>query len=231
MPKVTLIARPSFLGASECERCRGDQLLGTDGEKLAEFAGRLCYDSFGKGRSSEEFHANIIDHGHVNVLYHAHYSMLIQDVSRNLTHELIRHHVGFSPSQRSTRYCDESDSDVVDHPEVKKAIAKTPGGGALYEAVTTLDKTWRRTYAIVVHELMSCGSDKKTAHGAAARYLPNGIATELVWTGNAQAFRSLIERRSIPDIVDAEFVELAEKMREIMAEEMPLYFARRDSND
>jgi thymidylate synthase ThyX len=42
--------------------------------------------------------------------------MWITGVSRNLSHELVRHHVGFSPSQRSTRYVDERDSAVVDHP-------------------------------------------------------------------------------------------------------------------
>lgn len=43
---------------------REDQLQGTAGEKLTEIAGRVCYDSFGKGRSSAEYHEHIIAVNH-----------------------------------------------------------------------------------------------------------------------------------------------------------------------
>lgn len=222
--KVTLIAKPQWCAPPDMEqvqRCRPDQLQGTDGEKVAEFAGRLCYDSFGRGRDSDAFAANILESGHVNVLYHAHFVLLVEGVSRNLSHELVRHHVGFSPSQRSTRYCDERDSPLVHHPELGP-VDELPG--ALQVSLMRLDAAWRATYADVVTHMMDLGRDRKTAQGAAARYLPNGVETELVWSGNAGAFLQMLPRRSIPKVVDAEFVDVAREMWRVMREQMPAYF-------
>jgi len=49
---------------------RGDQAQGTYLEVLAEIAGRVCYDSFGKGRSSKDFHKHIREVGHLSVYEH-----------------------------------------------------------------------------------------------------------------------------------------------------------------
>lgn len=49
------------------------QLIGTIGERLAEVAGRTCYDSFGKGRDSVSYHQHILDVGHLSV--HEHYNI------------------------------------------------------------------------------------------------------------------------------------------------------------
>lgn len=220
--KVTLISSPNFHGASSSsgKRARPDQLQGTDAERLAEYAGRKCYDSFGRGRDSAAFAENILEHGHVNVLYHAWFSLDIEGVSRNLTHELVRHHVGFSPSMRSTRYCYEGASKTVEHP-VLRGLERTE---AHAKAEAAFDRAWREAYDHTIQALVAAGHDKKTAHGAAARYLPNGIETSLVWSGNIAAFRSLLERRSIEGVVDAEFVELCAAMREVLRPLAPAYF-------
>ena len=223
--KVTLIARPEYVGynTASFDRARGDQMQGTGGEKIAEHAGRTCYDSFGRGRDSAGFAANIIDHKHVNVLYHSVYVMEILDVSRNLSHELVRHHVGFSPSQRSTRYCDERYSYVIDHPEIARRIRGGQSSLAWVEAYSAFHEAWRSLYSRTVEELTDDGCERKTAQGAAARYLPNGIATNLVWSGNIAAFKSMIERRSEP-VVDEEFRLLVGEMLKIMRAEAPRYF-------
>lgn len=75
------------------------------GEALSEFAGRLCYLSFGegevdghasvKGRTvTSEYFANILDTRHGSVLEHAVWSILFEGVSRSFTHELVRHRAG-----------------------------------------------------------------------------------------------------------------------------------------
>jgi flavin-dependent thymidylate synthase len=46
------------------------QLQGTPAEQLTELAGRICYDSLGTGRSSEDYHKHITDSGHTSVLGH-----------------------------------------------------------------------------------------------------------------------------------------------------------------
>lgn len=223
--KVELIARPSFVGEDTDEglRCRDDQLTGTDGEKVAEFAGRVCYESWGKGRDSDAFAANILDHFHPNVLYHSVFVMSISGISRNLSHELVRHHVGFSPSQRSTRYVDERNTRVIDHPVI--GADRSLMSDAWDEDYGRFAESFRALYARTVDELIAQGHDRKTARGAAARYLPNGIETRLVWSGNAAAFLSMIPRRSTPKVVDEEFRLLAKAMLDILKEEMPRYFA------
>ena len=77
----------------------------TDGERLSEFAGRLCYMSQRNpaGRSTHEYIENIKKQGHGSVLEHANYSLLLEGVSRSLTHELVRHRAGFAYSQLSQR--------------------------------------------------------------------------------------------------------------------------------
>lgn len=222
--RVTVIAEtkltPEFYGLEQVKRARPDQLCGTDSEVLAEFAGRVCYDSFGVGRDSDGFAANIVEHGHFNVLYHPWYSLFIEGVSRNLSHELVRHHVGFSPSQRSTRYCDESESPVVHHPQVQAIDAKSVG---VKRRIEEFEAAMRLAYNAVVDTLTEQGCDRKTAQGAAARILPNGIETELVWSGNLYAFMSMLERRTAL-VADEEFRLLGVEMLRKITAKAPRYF-------
>ena len=119
---VRLLAMPSLTDdALEIMRdeCRGDQMRGSSVEVISEMAGRVCYDSFGRGRNSQDFHRHILESAHINIYTHCVFTFLVEGVSRNLSHELIRHHVGTAISQRSTRYCDESESVTVRHPQDK----------------------------------------------------------------------------------------------------------------
>lgn len=224
--RVTLIAETKltleFYKLEQVKRARPDQLCGTDSEVLAEFAGRVCYDSFGVGRDSDGFAANIVEHGHFNVLYHPHYSMFIEGVSRNLSHELVRHHVGFSPSQRSTRYCDESLSPTVNHPAVQRLNGEA--GQKVASALEECENANLQAYTIIVDVLTKQGCDRKTAQGAAARVLPNGIETELVWSGNLYAFMSMLERRT-ESVADEEFRLLGVEMLRKLTAKAPRYFS------
>jgi thymidylate synthase (FAD) len=118
-PVVTLIGRPQFvepphLGVQWHE-------AGTDGERLAEFAGRLCYMSQRNpaNRTTAEYLGNILRQGHGSVFEHAVYVVLIEGVSRSLTHELVRHRAGFGYSQLSQRYVGESEAAFVVPPAVQ----------------------------------------------------------------------------------------------------------------
>jgi thymidylate synthase (FAD) len=95
-PTVSLLARPSFTEPAHLAvSWLGDS---TDGERLAEFAGRLCYMSQRNpaSRSTRDYLENIKKQGHGSVLEHANYSLLFEGVSRSLTHELVRHRAGFA---------------------------------------------------------------------------------------------------------------------------------------
>lgn len=85
----------------------------TDGERLAEVAGRLCYKSFDVELNSnltkvregnKDYLANVIKSGHGSVLEHATTTIAFCNVSRVFTHEIVRHRVGCAFSQESLRY-------------------------------------------------------------------------------------------------------------------------------
>lgn len=54
------------------------QMQGTALERLAELSGRVCYDSLGKGRSSEDFHKHILEVKHGSVYGHGAVTVKIQ---------------------------------------------------------------------------------------------------------------------------------------------------------
>jgi thymidylate synthase (FAD) len=94
-PRVTLVARPQFLEPEHLRvRWLGDA---SDGERLAEYAGRLCYMSQQNpaGRSTAEYLRNILKQGHGSVFEHAVYGVLIEGISRSCSHELVRHRAGW----------------------------------------------------------------------------------------------------------------------------------------
>jgi len=117
-PRVTLIARPEFLEPEHLRvQWRGES---SSGERLAEFAGRVCYMSQHNpaNRSTAEYLENIKKQGHGSVLEHAVYVLLIEGISRSCSHELVRHRAGFGYSQLSQRYVDESHAAFVMPPAI-----------------------------------------------------------------------------------------------------------------
>ncbi|MDU6092992.1 MAG: FAD-dependent thymidylate synthase, partial [Staphylococcus lugdunensis] len=95
----------------------------TEAEHLVEASGRLCYMSFGEQnqspRNTNEYIMNLIVQGHESVLEHLNWTFLITGVSRAFTHQLVRHRAGFSYSQLSQQYHDESEAEFVVPIEVR----------------------------------------------------------------------------------------------------------------
>jgi thymidylate synthase (FAD) len=195
-PQITVLARPMF---SEPEHLPVNWMgEGTDGEKLAEFAGRLCYMSQRNpaNRTTRDYLENIKRQGHGSVLEHASYTLLLEGISRSLTHELVRHRAGFAYSQLSQRYVDESEANFV----VPPAIV---GDEALERSWREQMESAQRSYVALVDELMArygWVADKvhrrKMAREAARGVLPNSTETKIVVTGNARAWRTMLELRS-----------------------------------
>ncbi|MHB1862307.1 MAG: FAD-dependent thymidylate synthase [Gemmatimonadaceae bacterium] len=195
-PRVTLLARPAF---AEPEHLPVEwQGESTDGERLAEFAGRLCYMSQHNParRATREYLDNIKKQGHGSVLEHASYSVLLEGVSRSLTHELVRHRAGFAYSQLSQRYVDESHAAFV----VPPAII---GDAALEAAWRAQVESAQQAYVALVEQLMErygWVADKvhrrKMSREAARAVLPNSTETKIVVTANARAWRTMLELRS-----------------------------------
>ena len=195
-PKVTLLSHPHFTEPAHLPvSWLGES---TDGERLAEFAGRLCYMSQANPakRPTREYLENIKKQGHGSVLEHSNYSLLLEGVSRSLTHELVRHRAGFAYSQLSQRYVDESKADFVVPPAIIGDEA--------------LEKRWREevegaqnAYVALVEQLMERYGwvadrvhRRKMAREAARAVLPNATETKIVVTGNARAWRTMLELRA-----------------------------------
>jgi thymidylate synthase (FAD) len=195
-PTVTLLARPTFATPEHLPvNYIGES---TDGERLAEFAGRVCYMSQHNPakRSTRDYLDNIKKQGHGSVLEHASYTLLLEGVSRSLTHELVRHRAGFAYSQLSQRYVDESEANFVVPPAVI--------------GDTNLESQWReqieqaqRAYVALVEKLMERYGwvadrvhRRKMAREAARAVLPNATETKIVVTANARAWRTMLELRA-----------------------------------
>jgi thymidylate synthase (FAD) len=223
-PKVTLLSRPHFTEPTHLPVAwLGES---TDGERLAEFAGRLCYMSQANPakRPTREYLDNIKKQGHGSVLEHANYTLLLEGVSRSLTHELVRHRAGFAYSQLSQRYVDESNASFV----VPPAIA----------GEATIEKAWldevegaQKAYVSLVEQLMERYGwvadrvhRRKMAREAARAVLPNATETKIVVTGNARAWRTMLELRA-GEGAELEIRRLAIATLRLLQREAPGFFS------
>jgi thymidylate synthase (FAD) len=223
-PKLTLIARPQFVEPAHLPvTWLGD---GTDGERLAEFAGRLCYMSQKNPakRNTRDYLENIKKQGHGSVLEHASYSVLLEGVSRSLTHELVRHRAGFAYSQLSQRYVDESDAHFVVPPAIIGDDALEDAGrgqieSALASYVGLVEQLMER-YAWVADRVHR----RKMAREAARGVLPNSTETKIVVTANARAWRTMLELRS-SEGAELEIRRCAVALIRLLQQEAPAFFA------
>ena len=223
-PKVTLIARPDFTAPEHLPvQWLGDA---SGGERLAEFAGRICYMSQKNpaSRTTADYLENIKKQGHGSVFEHAVYVLLLEGVSRSLTHELVRHRAGFGYSQLSQRYVDESDAAfvmppaIIGHAEQERAwLQQMEAAQAAYvSAVNALMKRYE-SISDKVHR-------RKMAREAARSVLPNGTETKIVVSGNARAWRTMLELRS-SEGAEQEIRRLSLAVLAVLTAEAPAFFA------
>ena len=223
-PRITVVARPSFAEPEHLPvKWLGES---TDGERLSEFAGRVCYMSQKNpaGRPTREYLENIKKQGHGSVLEHANYSLLLEGVSRSLTHELVRHRAGFAYSQLSQRYVDESEAHFVMPPAIIGDDVLEADWRAQMEAA-------QASYVALVEALMqryAWVGDKihrrKMAREAARGVLPNSTETKIVVTGNARAWRTMLELRS-SEGAEMEIRRCAVGILRILQAEAPGFFS------
>jgi thymidylate synthase (FAD) len=223
-PRVSLVARPHFIEPEHLPT----QWVGeaTGGERLAEFAGRICYMSQHNPakRSTAEYLENIKKQGHGSVLEHAVYVLLIEGISRSCTHELVRHRAGFGYSQLSQRYVDESHAAFVMPPAVS-------GDAGLEAAWEQQMRAAQEAYVAAVEKLMQryeWVADKvhrrKMAREAARSVLPNGTETKIVVSGNARAWRTMLELRT-GEGAEQEIRRMAVAVLRVLQSQAPAFFS------
>jgi thymidylate synthase (FAD) len=166
------------------------------GSQLSEFAGRACYQSFDrpnpKTATLEGYLGNIINQGHFSVLEHGTVSFYFTGVSRAFTHELIRHR-HFSYSQLSQRFVKlDQETEPVFPPAYKDNVQAQAVVFRLFQQAV---KAYQELLLIGVWGEGSENLNKKEIREAARAVLPNCTPTELVVTGNHQAWRHFLKMR------------------------------------
>lgn len=169
---------------------------------LSELCARFCYRAFKAGRPTGEHLANILESGHGSVLAHVSITFAIQGVSRTLTHELVRHHVGVNPSQESQRYVDANDINFVVPPLLAWAWDKADmmEEGASEWLFCQLEQVerykWEQRFLKETLERINPFDDgeklKKRINEAARCHLPGCAETRLTWTMNLRAARDIL---------------------------------------
>lgn len=217
-PKVFLIA------ATDLESGIYDWLdhLGVEGwetdteesaQVLIEAAGRRCYRAFqAEGVSvseqnpnlrkvregNTEYLRNILSSKHGSVLEHGNVSVAFENVSRVVTHELVRHRVGTAYSQESLRFVRPTELKMY-FPDIYREV--------LAERADKVSKLYKTTVEFlegVQEELVKiCGLDsmkdfslKKKIQSANRRLMPIGMATGIVVTSNHRNWRHMIQMRT-----------------------------------
>lgn len=183
-----------------------------DGEALVEAAGRLCYRSFdldnnknlSKVREGNELYiGNLLKQKHGSVLEHSNVTVAILDVSRILTHELVRHRAGAAYSQESGRFVRMEDIGMY-YPRVfsendptgsKDSITKKVFNRVIEtceDAVADLTKLWELDEETTPFALV------KKLQSAIRRIAPFGHSSNLICTANHRAWRHMIAARTSP---------------------------------
>jgi thymidylate synthase (FAD) len=222
-PRVTLIARPQFLEPPHLQvQWKGES---SDGERIAEFAGRLCYMSQHNpaGRTTAEYLRNILSQGHGSVFEHSTYAMLIEGISRSCSHELVRHRAGWGYSQLSQRYVDESHAAFVIPPAIlgdpvleAEWIAQVEAAQAAY--VTAVNHLMAR-YEWVEDKIHR----RKLAREAARSVLPNATEVKIVASANVRAWRTMLELR-LGEGAELEIRRMAVACLRVLQHEAPALF-------
>jgi thymidylate synthase (FAD) len=220
-PQVDLVAITQLMGSFP-EEFGWESDSDVDLDSLPEFAGRLCYLSFGAGgevdghktiagrSSNQEYLDNIKKTKHGSVIEHSNFTFLFQGISRTLSHELVRHrHLSFS--QLSQRYVDESGVGFVCPP----AILVHPNRH-VYSAWEAACRKTVNEYSYLLY-LLTPDPDAagkvstaalKEARGAARSVLGACAETKIVVTGNTRAWRHFLFLRGA-ETADAEIRRLA----------------------
>jgi thymidylate synthase (FAD) len=187
-------------------------------ERLVAAAARLCYsdksadellDNFTPDKV-ESFVKKLVSLGHESPMEHVCFTFAIDGISRACSHQLVRHRIGVSFSQKSQRYVKENQFEYVTPPK----IAAKP------ELAEKFDKAMADMQG-VYEELLAAGVPAEDARFV----LPNAASTSLVVTMNVRSLWHFFELRCC-NRAQWEIRALANAMLTEVREVAPLLFAK-----
>jgi len=183
-------------------------------EKISGMAAKLTH-SISKPedlkKSSEKELKNILEyvmkHGHTSVIEHTCFTFAISDVSRSLTHQLVRHRIA-SYAQQSQRYVNLKEPNYVTPPKIKKDK----------KMQKAYDKTMKNIWD-EYNKLLSLGIPAEDS-----RYvLPNAACTNIIVSMNARSLLNFFELRCCMH-AQWEIRQLANKMLKEVEKVAPIIF-------
>lgn len=184
-----------------------------DAETIVAQAGRVCYSADGSEEIIRKIQDGDIDIGkqlsviHGSCYEHAVFTFGIEGVSRDCTHQLVRHRLA-SFSQQSQRYVSMKEGNVY----CPKAIADDEELSAMFRYITALSFEF-------YERLMDHGVKKEDA-----RYvLPGATTSNIVVTMNARELMHFFGLRCCTR-AQYEIRELADKMLDAVKEVAPMIF-------
>jgi thymidylate synthase (FAD) len=150
-------------------------------------AGRTCYKSKSSGLESDvKLIRSLIKMGHESVLEHASATFRISEVSRSLTHQLVRHRL-CSFSQQSQRYVKEDQFDFVIPPSIIFMELDDESG------LTAVDDYIQDMY--IIQGMYDKWKSRGLKNEDARYVLPNACASEIVTTANLREWRTILKLR------------------------------------
>lgn len=179
----------------------------TNIEELIEIMGRLCYRSFKPGLNpnvkkirehNDEYLGNILNVRHGSVLEHGFLNFILKDVSRVLTHELVRHRVGVAISQESLRFVRLDQlrfwmpKSFTEHPKRELLMQMC------VKKIEADERFQLRLAKILEVDTQDKFEVKKKLTSAMRRFAPDGLATTIGWSVNPRTLRHVIEMRTSP---------------------------------
>jgi thymidylate synthase (FAD) len=200
--RVRLVSRPqfdaneflAFLATTRTDWRRSPNA--GEPQEIIEAAGRVCYMSFGRNQSdrdNREYIRNLVRMGHESVLEHVSWGFLITGMSRALSHQVVRHRVGFAFSQLSQQYHDESDTsfsmplEITGHPRAEAAWERAMN--AAREAYTEILESLTDDANDDLDARLNQRELRRAIRSAARSVLPSCTETILFMTVNARALR------------------------------------------
>ena len=243
-PHVNIVGMRTFLGqfdpALRFTEYVDDPIVLPDGTQLVKSAGQTCYCSWGPKRTmnadAAKYIANIVSSGHGSVLEHVNYSFFVYGISRSLTHEQVRHRVGWAYSQVSQRYVDATTLRFVMRPEfegdeklLERFYAEIDRAAAEYHALTEelLDRQQHGSTILSAEQKRDL---RKKVQQTARAVLPNCTEAPITMTANARAWRHVMEMRASAH-AEIEIRRLYMKIYRILVEVEPILFGDYEVRD
>lgn len=185
-------------------------------EKNVALAARLCYSASGVEELEAEMSQDdinrlvrkVIDLGHLSTLEHSYFYFHLV-CSRVASHQLVRHRVGVSYSQRSQRYVKEDNFDYITPPK----IAKNKKAAAAYQ-------DWMEKGRDIYNQMLAEGIPAEDA-----RFVLPTVKTNLMVSFNARSLYHFFSLRCCTR-AQWEIRSLANQMLKQVKEIAPVLFEK-----